>query len=205
MNNNLEFTGDASPSVSFWHNFPEIGYKKWVIISSVIFIIGLLIGLLTPGWDVFGNVDSLEELAETLGSLSTSDIFIVILIKNIFVLLLCFIFSPVFCLLPILSLFTNGWIISVVGSFFAQEESVTYYLVGILPHGIFEIPALILGQAAALSLGAMTIASVISKEKRGRLFFNLRNNLKYLLIALLLLVPAAIIETYITPLLLNNI
>jgi stage II sporulation protein M len=77
-------------------------------------------------------------------------------------------------------------------------------LAGILPHGIFEIPALILGQAAALSFGAMAITAIFSKEKRERLLPNLRKNLKYLAIALSLLIPAAVIETYITPLLLSG-
>jgi stage II sporulation protein M len=200
MKSNQEITGTYNPRVSFWHNFPEIGIKKWIIIASIIFIIGLLVGIFTPGYELFASTDYLEDLSETLGPLSSFGLFIVILIKNIFALLLCFIFSPFLCILPVFSLFINGWLISFVGNIISQEESLAYYLVGILPHGIVEIPALIIGQAAALSLGTMTIAAIFSKEKREALFANLRGNLKYLGIVILLLVVAAIIEAFITPL-----
>jgi stage II sporulation protein M len=70
---------------------------------------------------------------------------------------------------------------------------------GLLPHGIIEIPAFIIGQAAALSLGTMTMAAVFVKEKRPYLFQNLRKNLKYLGLVVLLLIFAAGIEAFITP------
>ena len=207
MSNIQEFTGELSAPASFWHNFPDIGIKKWVLISSVIFIIGLLFGSIGLDVDASGAGDTgyLQELAESLDTLSTSDILMVILVNNILTLILCFVFSPILCLLPLLSLFINGWIISFVGSMAIQEESLGYFLLGILPHGIIEIPALILAQAAALSLGTMTIAAIIKEEKREALLPNLRKNIKYLGIALLLLIPAAIIETYITPVILNNL
>ncbi|MBI2287561.1 MAG: stage II sporulation protein M [Chloroflexi bacterium] len=72
-----------------------------------------------------------------------------------------------------------------------------------MPHGVFEIPALFIGEAAALSFGAAVMRVLFRGERRSLLLPNLRQNLKYLTIALILLLPAAIIETYITPLLLR--
>ncbi len=76
-------------------------------------------------------------------------------------------------------------------------------LAGLLPHGIFELPALILGEAAALSFGAVVILALFKKERRNLIPPSLKRNLRYLMIALALLLPAAIIETYVTPLLLT--
>ena len=76
-------------------------------------------------------------------------------------------------------------------------------MAGILPHGVFEIPALIMAQAAALSFGTMAVIALFVKEKRPLLVPNLKQNLKYLGVAMLLMVPAAIIEAFITPLLLS--
>jgi stage II sporulation protein M len=73
----------------------------------------------------------------------------------------------------------------------------------LLPHGVFEIPAIIIGEAAALSFGAMVIMALFSPKRRSQLLPNLKQNLKYLLLAFILLVPAAIIETFVTPLLLQ--
>ena len=72
-----------------------------------------------------------------------------------------------------------------------------------LPHGIFELPAFILGEAAALSFGAMVILALFKKERRNLLLPGLKQDLRYLMVAFVLLVPAAIVETYITPLLLT--
>jgi len=85
-----------------------------------------------------------------------------------------------------------------------QEKSLGFVLVGLLPHGIFELPALILGQAAALSFGTMAVLALFKTERRNLLLPSLKKNLTYLMIALALLLPAAIIETYVTPLLLTQ-
>ncbi|GAI98594.1 unnamed protein product, partial [marine sediment metagenome] len=77
-----------------------------------------------------------------------------------------------------------------------QEESLGFVLAGLLPHGIFELPAFILGEAAALSFGAMAILALFKKERRNLLLPSLKQNLRYLMVALVLLVPAAIIEIY---------
>ena len=90
-----------------------------------------------------------------------------------------------------------------VSSIVINEESVGFLLAGLLPHGIFEIPALIMGEAAALSFGTMAIVALFRKRSWKLLIPSLKRNLRYLVIAFALLVPAAIIETYITPLLIT--
>ncbi len=201
MSNYQEFTGTVCPQVSFWNNFPDIGIKKWILISSVIFITGLLIGIISPSTDIFNSLDYLIDIAGDAASLSSFGLFIFYAINNIFKIVLSFIFSPLLCVLPVLSLFMNGWIISNVGHYIVdvQQYSAGFFIMGLLPHGIIEIPALIIGQAAALSLGTMAIAAVFVKDKRPYLFLNLRKNLKYLGLVVLLLIFAAGIEAFITP------
>jgi stage II sporulation protein M len=97
----------------------------------------------------------------------------------------------------------NGSILGVISVIVSQEKSVGFVLAGLLPHGIFELPALIMGEAAALSFGTVMILALFKKERRSLLLPSLKRNLRYLMVALALLVPAAIIETYVTPLLLT--
>jgi uncharacterized membrane protein SpoIIM required for sporulation len=113
----------------------------------------------------------------------------------------------------------------------------------LLPHGIFEIPALFIGGAAALSFGAMVMILIIrygwslltsfirkggvrillipvlftivgifptiiilalsNDQTRLIITDNLKQNLRYLEIAIALLLIAAAIETYVTPLLIR--
>jgi len=84
-----------------------------------------------------------------------------------------------------------------------QEKSLGFLLAGLLPHGIIELPAFIIGEAAALSFGAMVILVLFKKKERSQLVPSLKQNLRYLMIAFALLIPAAIIETFVTPLLLT--
>jgi len=84
-----------------------------------------------------------------------------------------------------------------------QEESLGFLLAGILPHGIIEIPALIIGEAAALGFGVSLIIALFTGNRSKMLLPAFKTNLKYLIVALALLVPAAIIETFITPLFLS--
>ena len=184
-------------------------YKLWILIAVGLFVIGLGAGLVISAIMPSGIValiseelSALEELSTIFGPFqATTAVFI--FLKNVSALLFSFIFSPILCLLPVLALVLNGSLISFISVIVVQEKSLGFLLAGILPHGIFEIPALIMGEAAALSFGAMLIIALISKRRRSRLFPNLKQNLKYLLIAFVLLIPAAIIETYITPLFLQ--
>ena len=183
-----------------------MSYKHWIIIAIFLFGIGIILGLATPTGTSdlpAEEIAELAELAELLASLPKLVVFIVILIKNITAILISFVLSPLLCLVPVIALALNGWIVGWVSTTVLQEESLGFLLSGLLPHGIFEIPALIMGEAAALSFGAMTVMALVSKRKRTRLLPNLKQNLRYLVLAIVLLVPAAIIETYITPLLLG--
>ncbi|MFQ5997273.1 MAG: stage II sporulation protein M [Dehalococcoidales bacterium] len=179
-----------------------MNYKRWILVAVGLFAIGMAVGLAMPT-DIADllveDLAALEELGNIFSPFKiTTALFI--FFKNVSALLVSFIFSPILCLTPILALTANGLVLSFVSSAVVQEESLGLLLAALLPHGIFELPALIMGEAAALSFGAMAIVALISKEKRNQLPPNLKQNLRYLVLAFALLLPAAIIETYITPL-----
>ncbi|HEX74248.1 MAG TPA: stage II sporulation protein M [Dehalococcoidia bacterium] len=181
-------------------------YKWWIFIAIFLFGAGLIFGFVSPT-GIIGlpaeDMAAFEELSQFLASLPLALIVLLIFIKNASVLLISFVLSPMFCLVPILALTVNGWVIAFVSATVIQEESLGYLLAGLLPHGIFELPAFILGEAAALSFGAMAIVALFRRDRRNLLLPNLKRNFKYLMIALALLLPAAIIETFVTPLLLT--
>ena len=183
-----------------------MSYKRWTFVAIFLFGIGLALGSV-PLFNVADvmsqDLIALQELANRLATLPQFVIFAIIFIKNALTVMLSFALSPILCLMPILSLVLNGVILGFVSVTVAEQESVGFVVAGLLPHGIFEIPALIISQTAGLSFGAMAIQALFQKRKRSLLVPNLRQNFRYLLIALALLLPAAIIETYITPLLIT--
>ena len=183
-----------------------MSYKKWLVIATSLFGIGFLSGLFAPTSMVnllSEELTALEELAGFLAPLPQPIVFVVIFITNVSTLLTSFIFSPILCLWPIVVLTLNGWLIAFVSAIIVQEKSLGFILAGLLPHGIFELPALIIGEAAAFSFGTAAMLALFKKERRSLLLPNLKRNSIYLLIAFALLLLAAIIETFITPLLLT--
>jgi stage II sporulation protein M len=183
-----------------------MSYKWWFLIAIILFGIGLALGLATPT-STLGppaeDIAALEKLADFLAPLPQALVFVFIFIKNVLAVLISFVLSPVFCLVPVIALIVNGGVIGLASASVIQEKSLGYLLAGLLPHGIFELPALIMGEAVALSFGTAVILALFKKERRSLLLPNLKRNLRYLVIALILFLPAAIIETYVTPLLLD--
>jgi len=182
-----------------------MSYKRWIFTAIFLFGIGLVFGLATPTSIInllSEDITTLQQLSDILVPFKFLTV-ILILAKNALSLLLSFILSPFFCLVPILALTVNGWLLAFASAAVIHEESLGFVLAGLLPHGIFELPAFIMGEAAALSFGAMAVLVLFKKKRRDLLLPNLKQNLRYLMVALALLVPAAIIETYVTPLLLT--
>lgn len=176
-----------------------MSYRRWLLVAAAIYGLGIVIGLLTPLAPLAGDAADFEELA-WLAELPQSLLFIFILFKNSLALLVSFALAPIFLLMPLIALTLNGQLLAVVSVIVVQEESLGFLAVGLLPHGIIEIPAFLIAQAAALSFGTAVVVSLFKKEKRELVLPSLRRNVKYLSLALVLLVPAAVIEVYITPL-----
>jgi stage II sporulation protein M len=182
-----------------------MNYKWWVVTAVLLFGIGFTLGLATPS-SITGPISrDIENTLKEIGSMVVpfsvlTAVFI--FVRNATALLISFALSPIFCLVPILALTLNGWVIAFVSTTVVQEKSLGFVLAGLLPHGIIELPAFIIGEAAALSFGAMLIAALFKKRGERLSIPRLKQSLKYLIIALALLLPAAIIETFVTPLLL---
>jgi stage II sporulation protein M len=178
-------------------------YRWWLIIAIALFAIGVAFGLADP-FNIAGLLsDELIGLEELGGILApfTFTMFMFIFIKNVITLLFSFAFGPIFCIVPVVTLVLNGWIVGLVATIFIEQESLGFVLAGLLPHGVIELSALFIGEAAALSLGVTLIIALFQKEKRERLLPSLRQNLRYLILAVALMLPAAAIETFLTPLL----
>ena len=94
----------------------------------------------------------------------------------------------------------NFFLIGALGAYYVRSgSSLGVYLVGILPHGIFELPALVLFCAAGLYLCSRVTARVRG-DKEVRILRTLSEvSTLFLYVILPLLAAAALIETYVTP------
>ena len=102
-----------------------------------------------------------------------------------------------FLYLPALSMGVNAILLGMVAS--SVNSQWLLLAAGILPHGIFELPALCLSLAAGLCL-CQNINRYIRKNEKGIMKPLLLNILRVTgLVVIPLLVVAAIMESYVTP------
>ena len=176
-----------------------MSYKHWILVAIGLFGVGLVLGLAVPGEIanfLAGNIDALEELGAILVPFEFSTA-LFILRNNVMALLFSFIFSPILCLVPILALTVNGGLISFVSAIVVQEKSLGFLLAGLVPHGIFELPAIIIGEAAALSFGAMVVSLLLRQESRSVLVSVVKRDWGHIFLALILFLVAGIFHAII--------
>ncbi|MFC1847578.1 stage II sporulation protein M [Chloroflexota bacterium] len=187
-----------------------MSYKRWIFTAVFIFVIGFGGGLTLAQPDpastsnlLAEDIAALEELFDTLATLPQESVFMFIFFKNVSAILISFVLSPIFCLVPAMALFINGGLLGSISALVVQEQSLGFLLAGLLPHGVIELPAFIMGEAVALSFGTSVMLALFRRKREGPLLPHLKQNLRYLVVVIILLLPAALIETYLTPLLLR--
>jgi len=101
-------------------------------------------------------------------------------------------------LVPLLVVTSNGFLLGVVAYSAVQKSGAVFLAAGILPHGIFELPAVLFSISLGFRLGYL-LALTLAKEKvdlSGETRMAVRLLWRYITPLLFL---AAAIETFITP------
>lgn len=112
-----------------------------------------------------------------------------------------------FLFLPMFSLASNAIIIGLMGAVY-QINGVGWmpFLIGILPHGVIEIPALILGITLGVHICLKLVKAILRRSFKGELKQAVIGCMRiYILWMIPLFFIAAFIETFMTPILFNAV
>ena len=166
-------------------------------------VLGTVIGLAAPEV-VLKTLDAFMAQMEQTGVVDEGGNFsvFVLLMNNWRAMLLsaAYGFIP-FLFLPLVSLLTNGLLLGLLASLFLSSGALLPYLAGILPHGIFEIPAIVLSIACGMLLCRNMCRLVTGSPKRQPMVELLGDLLRVILLLVMpLTVAAAVVECYVTPL-----
>ena len=102
------------------------------------------------------------------------------------------IFGVVLGIFPLIATISNGYLLGFVGSMSVSELGIAS-LWKILPHGIFELPAIFIALGMGIKLGSF----VFYKEAFNKLNYFFKNSLRvFIFVVLPLLVIAGIIEGF---------
>jgi uncharacterized membrane protein SpoIIM required for sporulation len=173
------------------------GAKKWLAVTSGMFCLAfaaaLVVGFAKPGL-IQDMVDRLPESNET----GFAD-FIAIARNNVTVMLISWDGSLVLAIGPVWNTLHMGFI----GGGFLLEGPITFWLVAILPHGIIELPAMLLSNAFFLKFGLRWAFQKSGTARKRAVVADFRDSLKIALLCAVLFCVAASIEAFATPLFLD--
>lgn len=191
--------------------FYRSDFRQQLIITGVAFLALIFIsfgaGMMKPelaenAVDRFAQMIAGLGLQEVDGSISA----VMLFASNLraMVVSICYGFIP-FIRLPALSLGLNSVLLGLFAAYYVHTgPSLLAYLCGILPHGIFEIPAMIISLACALYLCQCVSDNIRNKEKGiiGEAVKQIARVVAFHVAPLLIV--AAFVEAYITPLIFNQ-
>lgn len=175
--------------------------RPYFITSLFLIGSGMLLGLLSlfyiPG--ITQQVrESVSQFLKMFIGLPKFYLALAIFFNNSLKTLLVIVLGMLFGVLPVFFLLLNGWVIAIVFYLSAQSRGLGISLLAILPHGAFELPAVLLGTSIGLRLGVHAIRRFLGRSEttiRQELGLALRC---FLTIIVPLLIVAAFIEAFIT-------
>ncbi|ADG13972.1 protein of unknown function DUF95 transmembrane [Methanocaldococcus infernus ME] len=126
--------------------------------------------------------------------------FISILTNNLKVILLMLAGAITFGLSTFINLLFNGFNVGVlIGSTFLTNEPLKLITALILPHGIFEIPAMLIAAIAGFKIPYEITLYLLDRKEKPITEEDIKEFLKLALISIILIIIAAFVEVYITP------
>ncbi|TBL69226.1 stage II sporulation protein M [Paenibacillus thalictri] len=147
------------------HMVTQLGrMKHYIIASCAVFFVGLVLGFGFSGsyqHFIEMQMKALQELAKSAASKShpQMSLFWLIFWNNVSTSFKIIGLGVFFGVLPLFFLLANGLLLGYVASDQASKQSVMLFIKGILPHGVIEIPAIILAAALGIRLGALVLKS----------------------------------------------
>ena len=119
-----------------------------------LFILFILIGAFLPtpkSLEAF-ILQTIKDIVGSLEGLNTFGLVIHIFINNMKASLLALLLGILFGIFPVFSAISNGYLIGYVSKITIKEEGILI-LWRLLPHGIFELPAIMISLGIGLKLG----------------------------------------------------
>lgn len=140
--------------------------KFYIAAAALIFVVGIFVGSQSTWFQAYLNsqVKALADVASELSELENSSfwIFLFIFLNNAVKSILIIFLGAFLGFLPVGFLLLNGMVLGYVYDLFMQEGGTLWQLVvGILPHGIIELPAVIIACAYGIRLGVLVLKKII--------------------------------------------
>lgn len=174
--------------IACWKFLQEI---KWYVVFTVgVFALAFLIGFAFPIFFRGEIIKFITEMSNLVKGKGTIELIVFIFLNNVKVSLMTIVLGIAFGIFPLTATIVNGYILGFVARQVASLEGITI-LWKLLPHGVFELPAIIFSIGMGIKIGRDTL----SDDAREKLKHNFSEGLRFFIFIILpLLLVAGIIE-----------
>ncbi|VVB84378.1 Stage II sporulation protein M [uncultured archaeon] len=175
--------------------------KNYLIAITGIFIISMIIGLIVSASNPALSENYLGIFKNSFSWIKTLNpivIMFVIFLNNAFKSLLALVLGVGLGIIPVLFVAGNGIVLSILADTVSKQQGTLFVIAALLPHGIIEVPMILISAGIGLRLGDVMYLSMkgikvdIKEELNEGLGFYLRKIVPLLFIA-------AMVETFVTP------
>jgi len=166
-----------------------------IILTITIFSLGFIVGFIS-----INNLSKINDKDLSNFKPKINFNFPIILTNNLKVIFLMLAGAITFGLSTFINLIYNGFNVGLlIGSIFQTNEPLKVIAGFILPHGIFEIPAMLISAVAGFKIPYEVTLYLLDKKEKPITNEDIKEFLKLSLISIILIIIAAFIEVYITP------
>jgi len=187
-----------------------VSIKAMFLIMLLLFVIGILLGFFaTLAFQSLGEIGFVKELTKQIyGGAPTKfysfDTALYIFGRNMLVALIS-IALGIAVFVPGLIVFANGFVVGLIAFFVTSlMQSPIVSIAAIAPHGIIEIPAILLATGFGTKIGVEFWRYIVRRSK-DELLRTLRKAPMIIAIVALMLFAASIVETFVTPYIVSKI
>ncbi|MBI2853756.1 MAG: stage II sporulation protein M [Chloroflexi bacterium] len=171
--------------------------RKAVLLATFLFLVTGAMGFFGTSWLKAHDIQALlRTVAGSLSGLSPLLLFMAIFLNNAIKALAISLGGIIFGILPAFFVVTNGFLLGFVIHY---ADSPMLAIAALVPHGVIEIPAVLLAAGAGLSLGARLWSRVAGNRSvsiSDGFTYAVR---VYVVVVVPALLVAAAIEAFITP------
>jgi stage II sporulation protein M len=168
----------------------------YLMVMGALFAAAFLGGIFAPPSVRQQVTDALQVVGDQYRDLAGGTLFFYILLHNVMASLLLLASGLLYGIVPVLAVGSNGFVLGVLYNQEAMAVGYSKAAMKVVPHGIFEIPALLFTASYGLWLGILAVRRIRGKEDaplRGPLNHAFE---RYFAVVFPLLVMAAAIETF---------
>jgi stage II sporulation protein M len=181
--------------------------SSWLVLSFGFFTAGFAVAFTALGNNpqvlelIFVQMEKLMQLGEDIYAAHPLQGIYLILVNNTVATFGIILFSFLIGLPSLFSLFGNGILLGAVTVLMAEQgiSFPVFFFLGVMPHGIFELPAFFISASLGLKIGYHIVFPLPGETRGESLKIMVREVRRMAPVIFILLVAAACIEVVVTP------